>query len=209
MSSPGSTASLRSANQQRVVDVLRAGGTVSRADIARQTGLAPATVSNIVRELAAAGLVATEPGSGRRGTTVELARGAGLVAGIDFGHSHVAVALGELTGTLIAEERRRIDSGHAYADGLAEANTILDSLPAPGGAVALHGPHHGARPARTHDQRGGADLGHLARVGRRQRPGRRAGRARCHRAHRERRQPRGPGRASPGAWPAATTPRSS
>ena len=128
MSSPGSTASLRSANQQRVVDVLRAGGTVSQADIARQTGLAPATVSNIVRELAGAGLVATEPGSGRRGTTVELARGAGLVAGVDFGHSHVAVAIGDLTGQLITEERRRIDSGHAYAAGLAEADTVLDSL---------------------------------------------------------------------------------
>ena len=128
MSSPGSTASLRSANQQRVVDVLRAGGTVTQADIARQTGLAPATVSNIVRELAGAGLVSTEPGSGRRGSSVELARTAGLVAGIDFGHSHVAVAVGDLTGQLIDEKRRRIDSGHPYADGLATANAILDSL---------------------------------------------------------------------------------
>lgn len=128
MSSPGSTASLRSANQQRVVDVLRGGGTVSQADIARQTGLAPATVSNIVRALAGAGLVVTEPGSGRRGTTVELARAAGLVAGIDFGHRHVAVAIGDLTGQLIVEERRRIDPGHSYADGLAEAGRLLDSL---------------------------------------------------------------------------------
>lgn len=127
-SSPGSTASLRSANQQRVVDVLRAGGIVSQADIARQTGLAPATVSNIVRELTGAGLVQIEPGSGRRGTTVELARSAGLVAGIDFGHSHVAVAIGDLTGHLIIEQRTRIDSGHAYAEGLAEVNRILNSL---------------------------------------------------------------------------------
>lgn len=142
MSSPGSTASLRSANQQRVVDVLRGGGTVSQADIARQTGLAQATVSNIVRELTASGLVSVEPGSGRRGTTVELARAAGLVAGIDFGHSHVAVAVGDLTGHLIVEERRRIDSGHAYVDGLAEANTILDSL------LAGHGFDRGD--VRTH-----------------------------------------------------------
>ncbi len=126
--SPGSTASLRSANQRRVVDVLRAGGTVSQADIARQTGLAPATVSNIVRQLTGAGLVEIEPGSGRRGTTVELARAAGLVAGIDFGHSHIAVAIGDLTGQLIVEQRRRIDSGHAYASGLAEADTIVDFL---------------------------------------------------------------------------------
>lgn len=126
--SAGSTASPPSTNQQRVVAVLRAGGAVSQADIARQTGLAPATVSNIVRQLTGAGLVEVEPGSGRRGTTVELARAAGLVAGIDFGHSHVAVAIGDLTGRLIVEQRRRLDSGHAFADGLAEAHSIVDSL---------------------------------------------------------------------------------
>ena len=104
---PGSTSSLRTANQQRVLDVLR-GGTVgdptpgarvfTQAELSRATGLAPATVSNIVRELAASGLVETDPGSGRRGSSIRLARGAGLVGGVDFGHSHVAVAVGDLTG---------------------------------------------------------------------------------------------------------------
>lgn len=125
---PGSTASLRSANLRRVLDLLRGGGVVTQADIARQTGLAPATVSNIVRELAGAGLVTTEPGSGRRGTTVELARSAGLVAGIDFGHSHVAVAIGDLTGTLVAERRRGLDSGHRYDAGLEVAHELLTGL---------------------------------------------------------------------------------
>ncbi|MBU1801675.1 MAG: MarR family transcriptional regulator, partial [Actinobacteria bacterium] len=107
-SAPGSTSTLRVANQQRVLDLLRrtvgtagideaAGGpavdaeTFTQAEIARGTGLAPATVSNIVRDLAAAGLVAADPGSGRRGSAVRLAPGAGTVAGVDFGHSHVAV----------------------------------------------------------------------------------------------------------------------
>lgn len=131
MSSPGSTASLRTANLQRVVDVLRAqeaGDPVTQADIARQTGLAPATVSNIVRELAAAGLLEVEPGSGRRGTTIVLARSAGLVAGIDFGHSHVAVALGDLTGSLIAEERHSLDAGHPHTAGLDRAAGLLEKL---------------------------------------------------------------------------------
>ncbi|KRF02893.1 hypothetical protein ASG88_05910 [Nocardioides sp. Soil777] len=131
MSSPGSTASLRTANLQRVVDVLRAqeaGDPVTQADIARQTGLAPATVSNIVRELAATGLLEVEPGSGRRGTTVALARSAGLVAGIDFGHSHVAVALGDMTGSLIAEERHRLNAGHPHTEGLDRAHDLLEQL---------------------------------------------------------------------------------
>lgn len=136
MSSPGSTASLRTANLQRVVAVLRAqeaGEPVTQADIARQTGLAPATVSNIVRELAATGLLKVEPGSGRRGTTVALARSAGLVAGIDFGHSHVAVALGDMTGSLIAEERHRLNAGHLHTEGLDRAHDLLEQLLADAG----------------------------------------------------------------------------
>ncbi|WP_439938483.1 ROK family transcriptional regulator [Nocardia sp. N13] len=126
--SPGSTASLRSANQQRVVDVLRSGEQVTQADLARQTGLAPATVSSIVRDLAGAGLVTTEPGSGRRGTTVTLAPAAGVVAGVDFGHSHVAVAVGDLTGTLLAERRASLDSGHPSDDGLDAAAGLLEEV---------------------------------------------------------------------------------
>jgi predicted NBD/HSP70 family sugar kinase len=126
--SPGSTASLRSANQQRVVDVLREGGEVTQADLARQTGLAPATVSSIVRDLSSSGLVTTEPGSGRRGTTVTLARSAGLVVGLDFGHSHVAVAVGDLTGALLSERREPLDSAHLSQIGLDAAIALLDEV---------------------------------------------------------------------------------
>ncbi len=126
--SPGSTSSLRSANQQRVVDVLREGDDVTQADLARQTGLAPATVSSIVRDLSSSGLVTTEPGSGRRGTTVTLARGAGLVAGVDFGHSHVAVAVGDLTGALLSEQRTTLESAHESDAGLAAAETLLEEV---------------------------------------------------------------------------------
>ncbi len=133
---PGSTASLRTANQRRVVDVLRGradgapadGSPVTQADLARITGLAPATVSNIVRELTAAGVVDVEPGSGRRGTAVRLSRRAGLVAGVDFGHSHVAVALADLAGHIVSEERRPLDSDHRYDDGLEVAGAMLSAM---------------------------------------------------------------------------------
>src|SRR4051794_13807268 len=105
--SPGSTASLRAANQHRVLDVLRgvplnrapdphaaAGGVFTQAELARVTGLAPATVSSIVRELANAGLVDTEAGSGRRGSSVRLARDAGIVAGGGLGPTPPAPAGG-------------------------------------------------------------------------------------------------------------------
>jgi predicted NBD/HSP70 family sugar kinase len=148
---PGSTSSLRNANQQRVLDVLRGGivgasaegevrrpdGTFTQAELSRATGLAPATVSNIVRELTAVGLVETDPGSGRRGSSVRLARGAGLVAGVDFGHSHVAVAVGDLTGRLLAEERRRLEAGHQHTEALDLAAAMLRSM-TPAEAVVRH-----------------------------------------------------------------------
>ncbi len=128
--SPGSATSLRVANLQRVLAVLldARGEAVTQADLTRTTGLAAGTVSSIVRELAAAAVVDTVAGSGRRGTTVQLARGAGLVAGVDFGHSHVGVAVGDMTGQILAEVRRPIDPGHEHDVGLERASQLLDGL---------------------------------------------------------------------------------
>jgi predicted NBD/HSP70 family sugar kinase len=148
---PGSTSTLRTANQHRVLDVLRGGfvgadvegqvrrhdGAFTQAELSRATGLAPATVSNIVRELTGVGLVETDPGSGRRGSSVRLARGAGLVAGVDFGHSHVAVAVGDLTGRLLAEERRRLEAGHQHTEALDLAAAMLRAM-TPADGVLRH-----------------------------------------------------------------------
>lgn len=128
---PGSTSSLRVANQHRIIAVLQttaSRGPVTQADIARATRLAPATVSNIVRELVAAGVVETTAGSGRRGTTVRIARGAGLVVGVDFGHQHVRVAVSDLAGEILAENRREISPSHPSEEGLELAATLLLEL---------------------------------------------------------------------------------
>ncbi len=134
---PGSTSTLRAANQQRVLDLLRRGidapgpaqpDAFTQAEIARATGLAPATVSNIVRDLAASGLVVTHPGSGRRGSSVRLAAGAGTVAGVDFGHSHVAVAVADLTGQVLGEERRPLGPTVHHGAALAMAAEMLGGL---------------------------------------------------------------------------------
>ncbi|MEJ7630076.1 MAG: ROK family transcriptional regulator [Nocardioidaceae bacterium] len=129
--SPGSTSSLRVANLHRVIKVLQeapAGNPVTQADIARATKLAPATVSNIVRELHAAGFVDTTAGAGRRGTAVRISRGAGLVVGIDFGHQHLRVAISDLAGAILAETSRQLASSHACEEGLELATTLRDEL---------------------------------------------------------------------------------
>jgi predicted NBD/HSP70 family sugar kinase len=127
---PGSAAALRVANQRRVLALLldRGSEPVMQAEIARATGLATGTVSTIVRELAAADVVTTVAGAGRRGTSVRLARGAGLVAGVDFGHSHVAVAVAEMSGQVLGEDRQALPPGHDHTEGLDRARTMLDRL---------------------------------------------------------------------------------
>lgn len=100
---PGSQAALRDANQKRVLALLRA-GQLTQADIARQTGLAPATVSNIVRELTAAGVI-DDSDVGKRRRILRLVPSVSLAAGIDFGHRHVTVALADMRQTIVAERR--------------------------------------------------------------------------------------------------------
>ena len=53
----GTLESLRRLNRLRVVDALRAEGLISRADIARRTGLSRSTVSSLISDLQADGLV--------------------------------------------------------------------------------------------------------------------------------------------------------
>lgn len=139
---PGSTASLRPANTRRVLDLVReADSSYTQAELARATGLAAATVSTIVRDLARTGLVETQPGSGRRGTLVRLSRAAGLVVGVDVGHGHLAVALGDLSGRVVAERRRRIAADLGASDALGLAAALLDE--------ALYETGHTMREVRT------------------------------------------------------------
>ncbi|TIC84330.1 ROK family transcriptional regulator [Nocardioides sp. GY 10127] len=139
VSAPGSPSSLRTANRRRVLDALRRAAVsdpldgdehddFSQARLARETGLAPATVSNIVRDLTRAGVLETVPGGGRRGSVVRLSDTAGYVAGLDFGHSHVGVAVGDLAGRLLAEDRRALAPEPDHARALATARLMLDEL---------------------------------------------------------------------------------
>ncbi|TDQ47289.1 MarR family transcriptional regulator [Actinomycetospora succinea] len=138
-SRPGSPAGLRDANRRRVLDAVRAAGAPTQAEIAVATGLAPATVSNIVRDLGATGVLVAgdEVRAGRRVRAVRLVRGAGIVAGIDFGHRHVRVALADVADPTAAaghplppeytEVRADLPDGHGVADGLDTAAGLLDT----------------------------------------------------------------------------------
>lgn len=128
-SQPGSLTGLREANTHRVVDVLRLHGSVSQAEIARRTGLSPATVSNIVGDLRRRGVLqASGDRPSGRAVDVSLDPGVGLVAGIDFGNRHCRIAICDLGHNVLAEEYRSLQPGHVLEDGLRESVARIQHL---------------------------------------------------------------------------------
>ncbi len=124
---------VRAANRQRVVDLLRERGPMTQAALARAAGLSPATVSSIARELRADGWL--EPAAGPR-AALTLSRRAGAALGIDFGHSHVRVAVADLGHTVLAEAQEALDVDQDAADGVARAAAMARRLLAEAGVEA-------------------------------------------------------------------------
>jgi predicted NBD/HSP70 family sugar kinase len=83
---------------------------ISRADLARRTDLARSTISEIVTILLPTGLIAeVGPGpsrGGRRPIVLEFQDHAGTIIGVEMGAAHVAAALTDLRGRILAWEHR-------------------------------------------------------------------------------------------------------
>jgi transcriptional regulator with XRE-family HTH domain len=120
---------VRAGNRDRILDLLRACGPMSQADLARASGLSPATISSIARELREDGWLEPDDGEGpARGRPLALSRSAGVAVGIDFGHSHVRVAVADLAHTVLAEAEEALDVDHEAHEGLALAGRLVRAL---------------------------------------------------------------------------------
>lgn len=126
ISHPATTAELRAANQERVVRAIRADGTLSQAEIASRTQLAPPTVSGIVRDLVASGFLHSEGGMGRRGSRVTISQDAGVVAGVDVGHTHLEVSVADLGGNISRSRSIALSPNTGYRQALGLANALVD-----------------------------------------------------------------------------------
>jgi predicted NBD/HSP70 family sugar kinase len=113
----------RRISRLRIVDALRA-GPLSRADVARATGMSRPLVSNLVGELVAAGLVreaaeTTRPkGRGRPPTLLRLAGDSGAVLGVEVDHATIRVAVADRGLNLLGERVAAIDPEEDPATGL-------------------------------------------------------------------------------------------
>lgn len=127
---PGSQSSLRERNLLRVLDTVTSLGSLTQVEIAEQTGLSAATVSNMVRDLHAAGVVSLTPGTrnGRRAVHVALATPDGVIGAMVFGDRDVRVAVAASPERILSSTRMPLPAEHAADEGLNRAAILIADL---------------------------------------------------------------------------------
>lgn len=121
--------SMRSRNRSMLLRTIWCDGPLSRADLARQTGLSRSAVSALVDPLLEAGLV-EESGrgssrGGRRPTLMRFVDGAFSVVGVDMGATHVSVAITDMRGRVRAWRRADCATRDAPRDALATVRRLV------------------------------------------------------------------------------------
>jgi predicted NBD/HSP70 family sugar kinase len=122
---------LKRLNEETVLDTIRSGAPISRAEIARRAGISKPTVSLALRTLLEAGLVREAvdgpPGPSYGALYFEPVAEAALVLGIDLGARFLRGAVSDLTGEIRA--RHDVERAGADADSaLAAIVELRDSL---------------------------------------------------------------------------------
>lgn len=124
--------SVRQSNQRAILTVISLEPGCSNADIARRTGLAPQTVSAVLDDLEAAGLL--KRGAARRGggrgqpaTPIYVNPDGAYAVGAEIGWERIEVALTDFAGRVVERQRR----SYAYPD----AATVFGDLAQMVGAV--------------------------------------------------------------------------
>lgn len=110
-----SPAVLRNINASVVLHAIRHHAPLSRAEVARRTGLSRPTVNEVVQQLMDVGYVRqTEPNHetqrerrpGRRGQLLAFRADAGYALGLDIGGTKIQAVISDLNGDVLATERR-------------------------------------------------------------------------------------------------------
>ena len=102
-------------NTRMVLRAIRAQGTLTKAELARQTGLAHPTVTNITRRLMERGLLRTagmqRGGRGQPATRLVINAEGAYAIGLNVDRDHITMVLADFAGTVKA----RLDSELAFA----------------------------------------------------------------------------------------------
>ena len=132
MSAPGSSlTSRRRRSQQQLLGEIRARNGITRSELSQVTGLSRSAIAEIVHDLLADQLVAehsagARSGRGRPSTVLLPMPPRGVVAGIDFGHRHVTVALADSNAVVMTEHRQEVDVDQQATLALDTAATLVE-----------------------------------------------------------------------------------
>lgn len=139
----GSFELIKNLNTSCILNAIREKGRVSRADIARQTGLTPATVSNITAELMDLGLIEeTEHGvssGGRKPVMLSIRPLACIFAGVHISSNKLEVALADTDAEILWQEQQPLKKGVGHAQVLEQAIRLIRKSIAARGIAAVAG----------------------------------------------------------------------
>jgi predicted NBD/HSP70 family sugar kinase len=115
----GTPSLLRALNERSIIELIRGAAPISRAQLARESGLSKPTVSLALTGLVEEGLVRevgrSSGGKGRGAILYELHPRSGWVVGIDVGRAWVRAAIADITGAFVARRDARASVRSARA----------------------------------------------------------------------------------------------
>ncbi|QIG41663.1 ROK family transcriptional regulator [Nocardioides anomalus] len=139
------TVAPRDRTSEDLYHLVRTGQAATRSELAEMSGLSRSTVHSAVGRLLASGRLAEAEvvekgpgsGSGRPAMRLTVEPSRSTVAGIDFGHNHVCVALADARGTELVERRVELDVDLHAQEALETASAMLQELMAEQGTTEL------------------------------------------------------------------------
>ncbi len=136
------TSPLREITRNLVIREFTVAGPISQTELAARTKLSRATVASVVADLLDESIIVhyhedsnsppltavAPPGRGRPPRLLQIRPDSGFVAGIDFGHTHLAIALSDMSGRILAESRVDVDVDPSASSALGTAADMLQEM---------------------------------------------------------------------------------
>lgn len=164
---------LRRTHEEKVLQLLRVRGPLSRAEIGQGTGISRTALSGIAATLLHRGLIVVATGDsgpagrGRPAERLALNPSAGQLMGVDLGHERVLVVIVDTSHTVVASAARSYDRSTTWEERLGIAFEVVESLATDdlvdlrglaGVGVGLAGPFSAVSSAPRASDQGGESL---------------------------------------------------
>ncbi|MEH6991579.1 ROK family protein [Neobacillus drentensis] len=128
----GTFENMKSVNKTTILNKIRLSGSISRADIARETGITPPTVSSMVKELIRENLVIEshlgQSLGGRKPTLLQLKEDGYYVIGIDAGSKTIKGIISDLVGNIYSRAEVDIHPNITKEEFLTSLSAVVEQL---------------------------------------------------------------------------------